>query len=124
MEEFLFRDECYEIIGCAIKAHNELGSGFLESVYQEALALEFVENKIPYQKEKLIEIEYKGRVLEKKFIADFLCYGQIIVELKAVSNLAPEHYAQVLNYLKATNIRLGILINFGSERLQYKRIIR
>ena len=123
MEEFIFREECYEIIGCAIKVHNELGYGFLESVYQEALALEFDEGKIPYSKEKSIEIKYKGMLLSRKFVADFLCYDQIIVELKAVNSLSSEHYAQVLNYLKATGKRLGILINFGSERLQYKRII-
>lgn len=123
LEEYLFKDECYDIIGAAMEVHKTLGPGFLEPVYQEALELEFDVSEIPYEKEAFIEISYKGKVLDKKYIADFICYDEIIVELKAVESLLPEHVAQVINYLKATDSRLGLLINFGASKLQYKRII-
>ena len=122
--EYLFKEECYDIIGAAMEVHNVLGSGFLEPVYQEALELEFDELEIPHDREAFIEIKYKGKVLDKKYIADFICYDEISVELKAVETLLPEHAAQVINYLKATDSRLGLLINFGAAKLQYKRIIR
>lgn len=122
-EEFLLKDECYDVIGCCMEVHNQLGCGFLENVYQEALEIEFAEQGIPYVREKILDVIYKGKVLNKKYIADFVCFNELIVELKAVDNLAPEHTAQVLNYLKATGLRVGLLINFGTTRLQYKRII-
>ena len=123
MEEFIFREECSSIIGCAMEVHKTLGSGFLEAVYQETLSVEFEKENIPFEKEKVLNIEYKGIPLSKKYIADFFCYEQIIVELKAVENLCLEHTAQVLNYLKATDKKLGLLINFGNTKLQYRRII-
>ena len=122
-DEYLFKDECYEIIGACMEVHNELGCGFLESVYQEALAIEFLENEILFEREKCLNIRYKEFLLEKKFQADFLCYDEIVVELKASENMHPEHIAQVLNYLKASKKRIGLLVNFGTARLQYKRII-
>ena len=122
-EEFPFRDECYKIIGCCMDVHNELGCGFLEAVYQEALSLVFTEKKIPYTKEQVLEIKFRGRILDKKYIADFICFNEIIVELKATEALADHDIAQVLNYLKATGKKLGLLINFGTIKLQYKRVI-
>lgn len=123
MEEYLFKQECYDIIGAAMEVHNELGHGFLEPVYQEALSIVFQENGIPYIKEQVLEIHFKGKLLNNKYVADFICYDEVIVELKAMENLAPEHIAQVLNYLKATGKKLGLLINFGTSKLQYKRVI-
>ncbi len=106
-----------------MEVHKELGNGFLEAVYQEALTLEFDGQEIPFEKEKQIEIYYKDLLLDKKYRADFVCYGKIIIEIKAISELTPEHESQVLNYLNATEYRLGILINFGSKSLQFKRIV-
>jgi GxxExxY protein len=121
--EFPFKEECYDIIGACMEVSNELGCGFLESVYQEALCLEFAEQGIPFVKEKILDIHYKDQLLSKKFVADFLCYNEIIVELKATESIHSEHFAQVLNYLKATGKQIGLLVNFGTPKLQYKRII-
>ena len=118
-----FKKETYKIIGCAMKVHSELGNGFLEAVYQEALSIMFFEEGIPFEKEKLLEISFRGKILEKKYIADFICYNNIIVETKAIKELNNNNIAQVLNYLKATDKKLGLLINFGGESLEYKRII-
>lgn len=123
MEEFPFKDECYRIIGCCMEVHKALGPGFLEAVYQEALSLELKDANIPFNKEKVLEVRYKGILLEKKYVADFLCFDEVIVELKAVESLNTDHIAQVLNYLKATEKKIGLLINFGARSLQYKRII-
>lgn len=123
MEEFPFKQECYQIIGCCMEVHKALGPGFLEAVYQEALSLELQAANIPFIKEKVLEVWYKGILLEKKYVADFLCFNDVIVEVKAVEALSPEHIAQVLNYLKATGKKIGLLVNFGSRSLQYKRVI-
>ena len=120
----LYKDESYKIIGASMAVHSELGSGFLEAVYQEALEKEFCIQEIPYKREVSIPIYYKGEKLLKSYIADFICYDNIVVELKAVSALSSEHKAQVLNYLKATNHKLGLLINFGERNLKYERLIR
>ena len=122
-EEFLLKEECYKIIGCCMEVHNELGCGFLEAVYQEALAMIFGEKKIPFIKEKVLDIEFRGKILDKKYIADFICFDELIIELKATDGLANHDIAQVLNYLKATGKRIGLLINFGTTKLQYKRVI-
>lgn len=103
--------------------HNELGSAFLEPVYQEALSLEFQKRRIPFSKEHRLEIYYKEALLEKKYYADFLCYDQIVVELKACSALTDQHTAQALNYLSALKLNLSLLINFGTPRLQWKRVV-
>lgn len=121
--EFIYKDECYKIIGAAMEVHKTLGRGFLEPVYQEALKVEFEQAEIQWADEVLLDVIYKGQVLNKKYLADFVCYGIIIIELKAVDKLMPEHVAQVVNYLKATEMNLGLLINFGAPSLQYKRII-
>lgn len=115
------RDKSYRIIGAAMEVHKELGCGFLESVYQEALALELQSLHIPYEREKQLDVYYKGVLLDKKFFADFICYEDILLEIKAVSELSPAHRAQLLNYLKVTKKRLGILLNFGETSLRYER---
>ena len=122
MSELLFRQESYDIIGAAIEVHKQLGCGFVEPVYQEAFAEELKLRKIPFEQEKVFTVTYKGKVLPKEFRADFVCYNQIIVELKAVSEFAEEHYVQVYNYLKASGMQLGLLINFGKTSLEYKRL--
>ena len=124
MEEYIYKDECYNIISACMEVHKELGSGFLEGVYQESLSIELKSLSIPFRKETELNIIYKGNQLNKSYFADFICYDKIIVETKAVSDLNKQHVGQVLNYLKATNSKIGLLVNFGSERLQYKRIIR
>ena len=105
-----------------MEVHKELGNGFLEPVYQEALEEEFKIQKIPYEREKLLTVMYKGKKLSKEYFADFVCYGNIIVELKAVTNLVKGHKAQVINYMKATNSEIGILVNFGENSLKWERI--
>lgn len=122
-EKYLFKDECYKIIGCCMEVHNELGCGFLEAVYQEALSIVLSEKKVPFVKEKVLDIEFRGKILDKKYIADFICFDELIIELKATDALANHDIAQVLNYLKATGKRIGLLINFGTTKLQYKRVI-
>ena len=119
----LYKEESYKIIGACMEVHKTLGSGFLEAVYQEALAIEFSKQGIPFNKEEKLNIHYKGVTLNKEYIADFICYNSIIIELKALSKLNGDHTAQVLNYLKATGFQLGLLINFGSSSLQYKRLV-
>ena len=116
------RDErTYKIIGAAMEVHKELGSGFLEAVYHEALKKEFQLQGIPYQSQPEVQINYKGDPLKKTYQPDFLCYKKIIVEIKAISQLTPNEEAQILNYLKATKLSPGLLINFGAKSLQHKR---
>ena len=123
MNDLLFKDEAYQIIGAAMEVHSQLRNRFLEQVYQEALEKEFLLQNIPYDRESLINIYYKGFKLDKFYKADFICFGEIIVEVKALTDLTSEHESQLINYLKATHKKLGILINFGKSSLQYKRII-
>jgi GxxExxY protein len=123
MSELILAEFSYKIIGACFEVHKQLGCGFLEPVYQEALELEFVEQGIPYEREKLLKISYKGKTLTKEYIADFICYDKIVIELKALSKLTSDHEAQLLNYLKATGFELGLLINFGTKKLEHKRIV-
>jgi len=123
LNNLIYKEESYQIIGACIEVHKTLGCGFLEPIYQESLSIEFQKQKIPFEREKILSIVYKDIELEKKYIADFVCYNKIIVELKALSTLSSEHEAQILNYLKATGYRLGLLVNFGEESLMYKRIV-
>jgi GxxExxY protein len=123
--QYYRQDECYAIIGAAMQVYNGLGIGFLEAVYQEALEIEFRKLGIPYEREKEITIEYDGVELKQKYKADFVCYGDIIVELKAVANLDDSHRSQVYNYLKATGYKLGLLFNFGhADGLEWERKIK
>jgi GxxExxY protein len=111
-----------EIIGAAMEVHRVLGAGFVESVYEESLAIEFGLRKISYERQKPIDVLYKGR-LAKQFICDFIVYGKIIVELKAIKEISDIEQAQVLNYLKSSELNLGLLLNFGSSSLEVKRPI-
>jgi len=122
MSKIILKEESYKVIGAAMNVHSELGCGFLEQVYQEALGYEFKLSEIQFVREKQIKIKYKNIELSKYYIADFICYQKIILELKALSEINTEHEAQLINYLKATNLPLGILINFGQSSLEYKRI--
>lgn len=123
MAKIIYKEESYKIIGACMRVHAELGLGFLETVYQEALIKEFTNSKIPYQKEVSLDVYYKGEKMNKKYRADFICYDQIILELKAVNMVPKAFYFQTRNYLKATNHRLGILVNFGGKSLSYTRIL-
>ena len=124
-DDLLLRDEVYAIIGAAMDVHSELGAGFLEAAYQEAMEIELGLREIPFQPQCPLKIRYKGRVLEKAYCADFLCYGQVVVEIKAMRELTGREEAQLLNYLKATGLRVGLLINFGDPgRLDWKRLVR
>ncbi len=123
MSEILYRQESYKLIGLCMEVHRELGSGFLEQVYQEALEILFIENRILYSKEAELSINFRDRRPLNKRYADFVCFDKIILELKAVSEITELHEAQIFNYLKATGFQLGILINFGQKSLKYKRIV-
>ncbi len=113
-EKILFKDECYEIQGAIFEVYREMGCGFLESVYQECLEKELSKRGIPFVAQQELQLTYKGEPLQQTYRPDLICYGQIIVELKAVKDIAPEHKAQVINYLKATGMKLGLLVNFGT----------
>jgi len=123
MSELTYKSESYKIIGACMEIHKELGMGFLEAIYQEALAHEFTLQHIPYEQEIELKIIYKSYKLNKHYFADFICHNKIILELKAVSSITGKHEAQVLNYLKASGFKLGLLINFGTKSLSYKRLV-
>jgi len=115
--------QTYAIIGAAMEVHRVLGCGFLEPVYQEALAKEFLLRGIPFRRELELPITYKGDLLAVKYKPDFICYDAVIVELKTLDRLSGREKAQVINYLKATGIERGLLLNFGTARLEYERLI-
>lgn len=123
MNELIYKEESYAIRGAIIEVSKELGCGYLERVYQDALEVEFSLRNIPYEREKTIQITYKGKPLGEPYRADFVCYGKIIVELKAVEELTSKHRSQVLNYLNATKMKLGMLVNFGEEFTNVERLI-
>ena len=118
----LYKEESYKIIGAAMEVHRLLSCGFVEPVYQEALEKEFTLRIIPFEREKELDINYKGYTLSKTFRADFICYNKIILELKAVKEFTDEHYAQTYNYLRASGLDLGILINFGNASIEFQRV--
>ncbi len=124
MSNLFYRDESFNIRGALFAVYNELGCGYLERVYQDALEVELRLRNIPYEREKTIQITYKGEPLGEPYRAYFVCYGKIIVELKAVSEILGVHRAQVVHYLKATKMRLGFLVNFGEEHVNIERIVR
>jgi len=123
MSALVLADELYAIVGAAMEVHKELGSGFLEAVYQEALEIEFQSRDIPFQSQSLLRVRYKTKLLEKTYIADFICFDQIIIELKALNNISGKEESQILNYLKATGLKVGVLINFGTQSLEWKRYV-
>ena len=113
------------MVGAAIEVHREMGCGFFEAAYQEAMELEMTERGIPYVPQQLLYIRYKSWILKKEYVADFVCFGKLLVEIKAIDRLTSKEEAQVLNYLKATGFEVGVLINFGAHgRLQWKRLVR
>jgi len=117
-------NECtYKIIGAAIDLHNHLGCGFLEAVYQEALEIEFQAQNIPYERELMLPIYYRQVKLKTFYKSDFICFKNIIVELKAVKQITSIHESQIINYLKSSGLNVGLLINFGNTKLQYKRLV-
>jgi GxxExxY protein len=125
MTELLLKDEVYAIIGAAIEVHRVLGPGFLEAVYQEAMEIELVERGIPFVAQQPLAIRFKTHILRKHYEPDLLCYNQIIAELKALKQLTGSDEAQLINYLTATGLRVGLLINFGSiGKLEWKRYVR
>src|SRR5436305_2028154 len=123
--ELIFKAEGYAIIGACFEVYKDKGCGFHEPVYQECMTIEFAHCRIPAFAMPSLSLEYRGQILAQKYFPDFVCYEKVIVELKAVTALNEEHRAQVLNYLKASNFQLGLLVNFGHyPKLQYERIAR
>ena len=121
--KIILKDESFNIIGAAMEVHKVVGCGFTEPLYQDAFEQELRLREIPFDREKSFPYTYKGVVLSKLFRPDFVCYNRVIVELKTVADFTEEHFAQVYNYLKATGMQLGLLINFGKKSLEYKRIL-
>ena len=123
MTEIIYKDESFKIIGLCMEVHNNLGKGFLEIVYKDALEYEFRSNNIPFEREKEYVVNYKDVILPHKFYADFVVFDKIILEVKGMAGIAEEHIAQTLNYLKVSGLKLGLIVNFGELSLQYKRVV-
>lgn len=123
MPDILFKEECYNIIGACMNVHRKLGPGFLESVYSEALELEFQKIGIPYEKEKKLLVYYEKKPLNKYFRADYVCYDSIILELKATNYIIMADRKQTYNNVRATDFKLGLLVNFGEPSLRYFRML-
>lgn len=124
MKDLIYAEECYRIVGACFEVYKEKGCGFLEAVFQECLALELGFRNIPFDGQRVLRLNYKGTPLQQGYVADFVCYDKIIVEIKAVSHLTDEHRAQVLNYLNATGYRLGLLVNLGHfPKVEWERIV-
>ena len=122
-EELIYSDEPYKLIGLCMKVHRELGCGFLEPVYQEAFEMLLKAEGVPYRRECLLPIYFLGQKLNKEYYADFVCYDKIILEFKAVSELTSVHEAQLMNYLKASKMTVGLLCNFAQSSFVYRRIV-
>lgn len=123
--EIVFKDEAYAIMGACFAVYNEIGCGFAEPVYQECLMIELGMRGIPFLDQHELELRYKGRLLKQKYKPDFICFGKIILEIKALKGLADEHRGQVHNYQKATGYKLALLVNFGQHpKVEYERIVR
>ena len=121
--ELIYAEETFAIRGAVFEVQRSLGGGFLEAVYQESLGLEFVARGIPFVGLRPLELRYKGQLLRQRYTPDFVCFEKIIVELKAVRELAPEHRAQLVHYLKATGLKVGLLANFGSLSAKIERVV-
>ena len=123
IDKIVYKEESFKIIGACMKVHRSLGAGFLEAVYEEALEKEFQTQNIPFKKQVKLELFYENQKLKKQYRADFVCYDTIILEIKAVAQIPIAFNAQLKNYLKFTKMELGMLINFGTPSLTYKRIL-
>jgi len=123
VQDLLFKDECYQIIGICMKIHSILGKGFKEIVYKDAMEVEFKKANILYEREKRFNIQYEDVILAHKFDGDFLVFESIILEVKASYELRADNFKQTLNFLKSAQVKLGLLINFGEDKLNFKRII-
>lgn len=125
MAKLLLEDETYLIRGACFEVYKDKGAGFLEGVYQECLGMEFTNQRIPFIAQHELQLSYKGKILEQTYKPDFICFGTVIVEIKAVTELTDEHRAQVHNYLKATGLRVALLVNFGHyPMIEIERIVR
>lgn len=123
-EDFPLKEETYEVLGACFEVYNEMGWGFLESVYQECLETELTSRAIEFRSHPLVRLQFKERMLEKSFAPDLLCFDEVIVEIKAVRKLAADHRAQLINYLKACHLDVGLLVNFGSyPKLEFERFV-
>ena len=124
MKDLVYAEECYKLIGACFEVYKDKGSGFLEAVFQECLELELGLQAIPFVAQSPLSLTYKGQSLRQRYIADFVCFDKIILELKAVERITDEHRAQLLNYLNATGQRLGLLVNFGHHpKLKWERMV-
>ena len=123
MAELIYKEESYKIIGLCMEVHKVLGKGFSEAVYKDALEIELKRASIHYEREKLYDIIYKGEILRHKYCADFVIFDKIILEAKSAKGIIEEHIKQTLNYVKAADINLGLIVNFGEDSLKYKRIV-
>ena len=124
MKDLVYAEECYKLIGACFEVYKDKGSGFLEAVFQECLELELGFQTIPFTAQSQLSLAYKGHRLKQRYVADFLCYDKIVIELKAVEKLTDEHRAQLLNFLNATGLRLGLLVNFGHHpKLEWERMV-
>lgn len=123
MKDLVYKQESYAIIGICMEVHNSLGSGFSEIVYKDALEFEMNQAGIVYEREKEYAVHYKGTILPHKFYADFVVFDKIILEIKGTSDIADEHIAQAINYLKVSENKLALVVNFGEVKLNYKRIV-
>ena len=124
MSDIIYKEESFEIMGACFKVYKSMGSGFLEAVYQECLEIELTKRGIPFKSFQRLPVDYNGTTLMQFYEADFVCYGRIILELKALEKISAQHRAQTLNYLKATGLKLGLILNFGHDpTLQYERLV-
>ena len=123
MGSLLLEKECYELIGLCMEVHSELGPGFSEAIYKDALEIELRNNNIPYEREKSFKVQYKGETLKWKYNADFIVYNSFILEAKAVSSIIDDFVKVVVNYLKVSGLQLGIIGNFGERSFKYRRVV-
>ena len=123
MADIILKDESYKLVGICMEVHRELGMGFKEALYKDALEIEFENRGIPYHRESMFKIEYKGKILKHRYVADFIVFDQIILEVKAAALIIDSFVAQTINYLKASGLKLGIIANFGQKSFVSKRIV-
>lgn len=124
METFIYKKETYQIIGLCMEVQTTLGYGFSEIIYKDALEYEFIVNELPHVREKEMQVTYKGQTLAHNFFADYLCYNNIIVEVKSTDKgISDEYVAQTLKYMRVSGCQVGLIINFGKRKLEYKRLV-